>query len=112
MNLVAAPGLGSLMAGRIISGIAQLVLAVMGCGLFLVWFVLTLSRAYGLADFNAQPETISHAAWGEAGAVLFGVSWVWSLVTSIGILRQAKKADKEGPPPVPPRLPGPPSGPK
>src|SRR4051812_35502795 len=38
INLLATPGLGTIMAGRWLAGLAQLAFAGVGFGLFLMWF--------------------------------------------------------------------------
>jgi hypothetical protein len=39
----------------------------------------------------------------KTGGILFGVAWLWSLVTSVAIVRQAEKAtrtERRLPPPI------------
>jgi hypothetical protein len=38
------------------------------------------------------------------GLLLFGASWLWSLVTSLSLLRQAKADGQVEPKPIPPRM--------
>jgi hypothetical protein len=99
INQFATPGLGSLMAGRWFSGIPQILLALAGCGLVVAWVALTLRESYKLMDFSAEP--VSYAWLGETGGVIFAVSWIWALITSIQIFREAKTR----PPALPPELP-------
>lgn len=88
------------MAGRWLSGIPQLLLAIIGCGMVLVWFFLTLREAYRLSDFSsAEPK--SYAWLGITGAVIFAVSWFWALITSIQIFREARSNGPSVPPPLP-----------
>ena len=52
------------------------------------WFVLLALQIYDELFNDAQPKSV---AWlGEAGAVLFGAAWLWSLVTSLSLLREAR----------------------
>lgn len=96
VNLCATPGLGSLMARRWVAGVGQLILAVAGFGLMLGWFVKLMSAFYSLgSDFSTGPAGESHVSiswrllkWGVA---IFAVSWLWSLVTSIQLIRAARK---------------------
>ena len=44
LNLLATPGLGSLLCGRWIAGAGQLVLCVAGFAVFIVWFVKEMIR--------------------------------------------------------------------
>src|SRR5678810_585571 len=88
VNQFATPGLGSLMARRYVAGSGQLLLALIGAGLVIAWFVSVMSRVYQQVEGDSLS---SSAAWlGEAGAVAFIASWLWSLVTSLSLLRQAR----------------------
>lgn len=104
INLLATPGLGTLMAGRLVMGVGQLMLAVAGFGFIVVWFLALLRQYYGqiIGDVPVTP-----IAWlGETGAVLFIAAWGWSLVTSISLVREARRnvptVFAEIPPPLPP----------
>ena len=102
-NQLATPGLGSLMAGRKIAGTFQLLVALAGFFLLCAWIFEISYRAFS-EQFG---ETVSQAstAWmGKWGAILFGASWLWSLVTSISLLRQAKMEEKLRGQNVPPKL--------
>lgn len=100
VNQLATPGLGSLMAGRWIAGIGQLVLAVAGFGLVVVWFAEVMIQYYGQVFSDAPTRPVG---WiGETGALLFVASWFWSLVTSLSLLRQAAGEESENSKPAPP----------
>ena len=90
-NQLATPGLGSLMAGRWVAGIGQLILAVAGFVMVAVWFFEVMLQYYSQISGNGT----SHAAgWlGIAGSILFVMSWLWSLVTSVSLLLQAKAGE-------------------
>jgi hypothetical protein len=110
VNQLATPGLGSLMAGRWIAGLGQLALAVSGFVLVVVWFFAVMIQYYGqvTGDTVARP-----VGWiGEIGAILFGAAWLWALVTSISLLRQAKAAEAAAPGRIPPPLTDLPGGPQ
>jgi hypothetical protein len=101
INQFATPGLGSLLAGRKLAGAGQLLLAVAGFGLMLMWFVRLMRDYYGLiSDAAAAPQL----HWGGliSGGALFLVAWLWSLVTSLQLLRAVPKNVPSG---LPPRLP-------
>lgn len=107
INQLATPGLGSLMAGRFVAGVGQLLLALAGFGLLLAWFIRMLIAYYGLiatTASNAEPHVPPSWFW-KAGVVLFGAAWLWALVTSISLLREARAnavhglAPSEKPPP-------------
>ena len=88
INQLATPGLGSLMAGRYVAGAGQLALAVIGFCLIIAWFISLMMQIYQQIDSDAP---LKPAAWlGKAGAVTFAASWLWSLVTSFSLLREAR----------------------
>jgi hypothetical protein len=96
INQFATPGLGSLMAGRFVAGIGQLLVAVAGFALVMFWFVLHMTQLYNEVFNDAQPRSVAWA--GEAGAGLFAAAWLWSLVTSMSILRKARTSEPATPP--------------
>ena len=107
VNQLATPGLGSLMAGRWVAGVGQLTVAVAGFVMVVVWFFEIMIQYYGQVTGEVQVRPVG---WiGEAGAILFVVSWFWALVTSVNLLRQAKAEDPTESGPASPRaadLPG------
>lgn len=97
INQLATPGLGSLMAGRWIAGLGQLGLALIGFCLVVAWFLTVLRQLYQQINGEKPPESYS---WiGQMGAVFFGAAWLWSLVTSLSLLRQAREQGNQGQPP-------------
>jgi hypothetical protein len=102
VNQLATPGLGSLMAGRWLAGIGQLVLALAGFVMVVVWFFEVMAQYYGQVTGNVQVRSVG---WiGEIGAILFVASWLWALITSINLVRQAKADGPVEPKPIPPRM--------
>ena len=91
LNLLATPGLGSLLCGRWIAGGGQLVLAAAGFTLVLVWFLKEMIPYYGLMFGDEPPHLPGLKMFGE-GAGLFAASWLWSAVTSLDLLREASAA--------------------
>lgn len=89
INLAATPGLGSLMCRRFVAGIGQLLLAVAGFGLLVVWMCWQFTRMISLELNNSAPDAPKDWLW-KVGVILFAAGWVWSLVTSISLLREAK----------------------
>lgn len=97
INQLATPGLGSLLAGRRWSGTGQLLLAVAGFCLVVAWFGMLMWNLYHVFDTGQEGKSV---AWvGELGAALFALAWIWSLFTSLSLLRQARPTDF---PPAPP----------
>lgn len=90
MNLLATPGLGSLMARRWVAGIGQVTLSVVGFGLMLIWFYqLVVVQFYGQITGNVQTHPVGKI--GLAGGILFAIGWLWSLVTSLSLMREASR---------------------
>ena len=89
VNLLATPGLGSLMARRMLAGTGQLALALIGFFLLCAWIMQWTYRIFqaqlGETALTAVPDWF----W-KYGALFFGVGWMWSLVTSISLVRHAK----------------------
>ena len=89
LNQLATPGLGSLFARRWFAGAGQLLLAIAGFGLVMVWFVKLLMQYYGQITGDVAVKPVG---WiGLLGAALFALAWCWSLVTSFSLLRQASQ---------------------
>ena len=100
VNLLATPGLGSLMAGRWVAGLGQLAVAVAGFVMVVVWFFKVMIQYYGQVTGEVQVRPVG---WiGEVGAILFVASWFWALVTSVSLLRQAKAGGPAEPGPASP----------
>ncbi len=98
VNLLATPGLGSLMARRWVAGGGQLLMAVAGFCLMLGWFVKTMKEYYGLIDDQHSEPQIDWTLL-KWGAVVFVAAWLWSLVTSIQIFRSVPKTQPTDAPP-------------
>jgi hypothetical protein len=99
INQLATPGLGSLLAGRYVAGAGQLLLALAGFGLVVAWFIKLMLQMFQQIDTGGAIKSVS---WiGEAGAALFALAWVWALVTSLSLLRQARDETPREPPPLP-----------
>ena len=90
------------MGGRPIAGAGQLTLAIIGCILVMIWFFQTMKAYYATAV--GDPSTPGNVKLFIAGAAVFGVSWLWSLVTSIGLVRETNISPPQIPTAVPPRI--------
>jgi hypothetical protein len=105
VNQFATPGLGSLMGGRILAGLGQLFLALIGFGFVMLWFLKTIKVYYSLADEDAPEAThVSYAKLFLFGALFFGASWLWSLLTSLSLVHNAKVPEPPPPGSIPPRI--------
>jgi len=103
---LAMPGAGSLAAGRL-SGYAQIALALGGMAIsllfgvrFIWWFLSNWSQ---LQNPDADPvatlgEIWRALKWPLLGLGLFVLSWLWALVTSLGILREARANEQKSAP--------------
>ena len=89
MNLLVLPGLGSLLVRRRIAGAAQAVLAGIGAGMS-VWWLILLARQWAEDGYFPIDGGDSFRI-GISGVLLFAVAWVWSLVTSLSVLRATKR---------------------
>ena len=96
VNLLAFPGLGTIMAGRRV-GYLQAVIMVTG-------FVLTMG--YMLLYLAAVVRYIQHPAWTEAdfqalyrpylwalstGLALCALAWIWALISSLTLWKQRNR---------------------
>jgi hypothetical protein len=89
LNLLVLPGLGTFLAGRRISGMLQIALAVAG-------FLLSGRGVLQLINFRLTPDGFPDldAIPLRALAISCGwmlAAWLWSLVSSLQILRAARK---------------------
>jgi hypothetical protein len=106
MNLFATPGLGSLMGGRIIAGLGQLFLFLIGFAFVCVWFFRMMKTYYSISDFSEEPVPIHASSIYHflAGFLFAGAAWLWSLLTSLRMVAQAKTPEPALPGSVPPRI--------
>jgi len=88
LNLLGTPGLGSLLARRWFAGGGQLLLAVAGFALVVVWFAQEIIPCFG-GLFSEQPLPPVNLKTPAVGAGLFASAWLWSLVTSLSLRREA-----------------------
>jgi hypothetical protein len=104
---MAMPGFGSLMAGRI-SGYPQAFLGIAGVALttvfgvrFLLWMLSNWARMHDPMTDHLEflSEMWLVLRWAFLGMALFGVSWLWALISSYAIIHSAKNDA-----PIPPKL--------
>jgi hypothetical protein len=94
INLLATPGLGTLISGRYLAGLAQLGLACAGFGLVLWWYLYLFKSIVGGGEAG-------HAWMWQLGLLCLGISWLGALWSSLRMLRA-----KPEPGSVPPILNG------
>lgn len=88
LNLLATPGLGSLLGRRWLAGAGQLILAVTGFTLTVVWCIREMIPYYGLM-FSDRPPDLPGLKILAEGGIFFAAAWGWSAVTSFSLLREA-----------------------
>ena len=101
---LAVPGMGSLMAGRVV-GYVQMFFAFGGFGLtlalgvrFFAWYLTNSSRLR--SDYNDPFENFRELwnamRWPLLGIALFGLGWLWAVITSLQVLSEARQQPKPG----------------
>lgn len=85
-NVIAVPGLGSIIAGRRI-GYVQALLALTGFGLTLSWAM------WAISEWNRTKHVPIALEWhlgvGTVGALLFLAAWIWAFVSGTKVIREA-----------------------
>lgn len=114
---LAFPGCGSLLAGRKV-GYAQIPFTIVGLGLSLVttiqafiWLGANWASFHQLQDSDPVQSLLT--LWGHirlplVGLAIFLIGLCWALLTSLGILNEARRAECEAflNRPLPPKLKG------
>jgi hypothetical protein len=95
-NLLALPGLGSLLTGSLVAGLAQCALSLTGFAMTIVWLVrvVALMHAAGTLFLDPPPDL----RLGLAGIALFGVAWLWAGAASWAHLRRVRPQAPPGAP--------------
>ena len=98
LNQLGTPGLGSLLAGRTVAGALQLLLFLAGFALFSLWAFRNLAQYYQMM-FSVSDAPATAVAAGNGllwvGLAICGLSWCWSLVTSMSLFREAARVNLE-----------------
>ena len=89
-NLLALPGLGSLLGRRLVAAAGQVTLSLSGAAVSLwwLWSVTVYWRQSG-----ELPPPGPDLLYGVGGLALFGLGWLWSLATSVLLLREAHRSE-------------------
>ena len=95
LNQLGTPGLGSLLAGRWFAGTGQLVLFLAGFVLFCLWAFRNLSQYYQMMFSDAPKTAAGNGHLALVGVAICAVAWVWSLVTSLSLFREAAQVNLE-----------------
>jgi len=84
-----------MMGRRFVAGVGQLLLAVPGFLMVCGWFLHVIWEFYQLInDSNASPQIRYQNLM--IGAAIFLLSWVWAWFTSISLLHEANRNEREG----------------
>ena len=102
INLLATPGLGSYWGGRRMAGRGQMLFSVIGFFLIVGW-IFKFSYNVSMAEIDGNDAATVPAWWWEGGLLAFGIGWVWSLISSVGMVMESFQAAKTRPP-APPKL--------
>jgi hypothetical protein len=93
------------MARRVWAGTGQLLLALAGFVLLVGWMFELFYRVFNQQFGRLEPSDSDSSGWiWKWGLLLFGASWLWSLVTSLSLWRQAKSDERAETKAVPPRI--------
>ena len=95
LNQLGTPGLGSLLAGRWVAGVLQLVVFLAGFVLFCVWAVRNLVQYYQMMFNDAPKAPPGSGVLALTGMGICVLAWIWSLQTSYSLLREAGKVSLE-----------------
>ena len=96
LNQLAFPGAGTVMAGRAV-GYVQAIIMVAGFVLTMWYLLVWINAIFAFAMSNSGDETQYKASYQgymwmlRYGLWLSAIAWVWSGVSSIGIIRSAKE---------------------
>lgn len=85
-NLLILPGLGSLIGRRRV-GYLQILLAAAGLAMSFSYLATLLRTLIDGGEWDGAWRALGGAA---AGVGVFGLGWIWALITSIQLIRQAK----------------------
>ena len=100
LNLLATPGLGTIIAGRIFVGIVQLVAATAG-------FLLIMKRLYSMFQTMLNGSGSAPSWEWESGLILFFIGWLGSAWSSLNFVRAASASTASRPNlQTPPKLDG------
>ena len=103
MMNVATPGVGSMRAGQIFTGVCQLGFGIAGAALICVWMMGLFWGIFQEQLDQSASQNSSGWMW-KWGVVCFVVSWLWTLVTCVQLYRRAKAEEQKNLENLPPRL--------
>ena len=102
LNL-SVPGWGSLRAGRKVAGLGEFFILVAGLFLLGIWFFDWMNRIVQSEMDGTLPPVPPNWLW-QWGLGLYVVSVVWTTVTCVSLVREAKANELQNSQNVPPKL--------
>lgn len=100
---ISVPGWGSVKAGRKFAGIAEMIIVFTGLFLLGAWVFQWINRIVQSQVDEMLPPVPPSWLW-QAGVACCVVSWIWTIVTCISFVREAKAYELKNSQNVPPKL--------
>jgi hypothetical protein len=101
---ISVPGWGSLKAGRKIAGWGEFLILAAGLALLAIWFFDYMNRIFqSEAGEDVLPPVPPNWLW-QWGLGLYCVSVIWTIVTGVSMVREARAHEAEVLRNTPPRL--------
>jgi hypothetical protein len=100
---ITLPGWGSLKAGKIFTGIGEMVFALAGLFLLFAWMAKWIWRIVQ-SELDEDLSPIPATAIWESGVICVVISWVWTAITCFSLLREARIQEEKDRQNTPPRL--------
>jgi hypothetical protein len=107
---ISVPGWGSLKAGRIFAGLGELAIVVTGLVMLAAWFFEWMNRIVQSEIGDSLPPVPPAWLW-QGGVISCVISWVWTIITCVSLMREARAYEAEvrrNTPPVLAEIPKPP----
>jgi len=102
LNL-SVPGWGSLKAGRKFAGIGEMIIVFAGLFLLFVWMLKWMNRVVQSELGNDLPPLPAASLW-KWGLICIAISSIWTVITCISLIRDARACEAENGKNAPPRL--------
>ena len=102
LNL-SVPGWGSYKAGRKLAGVFEMLTVFAGLILIGIWIWQWIARIVA-SELDDPIPPVPSAWYLRAGAICVCISWVWTVITSVSFLREAKAQEEKESQNTPPRL--------
>src|SRR5580658_4341629 len=100
---ISVPGWGSWKAGRKVAGFGEMFILVVCLFLLGLWFLKYMNRIFQSEVGDTLPPIPPNWLW-QWGIGLYVVSLVWTIVTSVSVIREARAYEAEARRNTPPKL--------